>query len=406
MMLAIHGGTPIRTRPFRSWPELHDTDRAAVIGAFESRRWSCVDLASSHCALFEREFATFHDVRDAVTVSSGTAALMIALKAVGVGRGDEVVVPALSYSATATAASQLGAVPVFVDVDPETHNVRPSLVEAALGPRTRAIVIVHLHGLPCNLAALVELANRRGVPLIEDCAQAHGATYRGRRVGTFGAIAAFSFATAKNLSAGEGGALLTDDASLASEARALRDHGRPPGRKDDHPKLGWSFRMTELQAALLRSQLPRLDDQLARKLDGARHLSDQLARLELPWLRGMHLPRDGGGHALFCYPLYYDADASGVAPAELARVLAAEGIPAGNRATLALPDLALYRTGDVPSRDTGCTTAREIGRTLVRMGQPTGSGMLLDPSTDIDDVVRAFGKFAANLHSLAAVGRP
>lgn len=399
MKLAIHGGVPIRTRPFSSWPELHDGDKSAVLATLESRAWSAVDLVGSQCARFEREFATFHGIEDAVTVSSGTAALMIALKVVGVGHGDEVIVPALSYAATATAASQLGAVPVFVDIDAETHNIQASLVEAALSPRTRAVVVVHLHGYPLALPSLVDLANRYGLPLIEDCAQAHGATYGGERVGTFGVISAFSFASTKNLSSGEGGAVLTNDRLLANEARALRDHGRPPGCRHDHPTLGWNFRMTEIQAALLRAQLPRLDERLVRKRAAARFLSEQVARLKLPWLRGASLPSDGE-HGLFCFPLYYDGATTNVSPTVFARALASEGIPAGNRATLALPDIEVYRTGDVPSRNTGSEVAREVARTLIRMGQPVGSGMLLDPISDLHDVVRAFEKIAANLGHL------
>jgi dTDP-4-amino-4,6-dideoxygalactose transaminase len=378
-----------------------------MVRVLESKRWSAIDHSDSQCASFEREFAAYHGVRHAITVTNGTSALMVALKALGVAPGDEVIVPAVTYAATATAASLIGAVPVFVDVDSRSHNILPAGIEAAMSPRTRAIVIVHLHGHPCELDPIMELARSRGIPVVEDCAQAHGATYRGRRVGTFGQVAAFSFAMTKNLTAGEGGAVLTDDEGLAREARALRDHGRPPGQKDDHPKLGWGFRMTEFQGALLRSQLRRLDSQLARKAEGAAYLAEQLGRLGLPWLSGGALPPAHATHGLFCFPFRYDAQLSGVPMLEFARALAAEGIPTGNRHTLALPDLHLFRSKDagVPSRAMDCSQAREVARTLIRMGQPTGSGLLLERPADLDDVVAAVSKVAENLDALIRAKR-
>ena len=177
---------------------------------------------------FEREFAEFCEAKHCVALNSGTSAVHLALLCAGVGPGDEVVTTANTFIATAAAISYAGARPVFVDIDPETSNIDPARIEAALTPRTKAILPVHLYGRPAELDPILELGRRRGIPVIEDACQAHGARYRGRTVGSFGVAAAFSFYPGKNLGAyGEGGALTTNDDGIAGLARQLRTHGRP-----------------------------------------------------------------------------------------------------------------------------------------------------------------------------------
>jgi dTDP-4-amino-4,6-dideoxygalactose transaminase len=207
----------------------------------------------------ERELATMIGTSHAVAVSSGTDALLAVMMALGIGPGAEVITPTYSFFATAGCVRRLGGTPVFVDVDPVTFNVDPAAVERALSPRTRALLPVHLFGLAADMDPLLEIARRAGVPVIEDAAQAIGATYRGRAAGTMGVAGCFSFFPSKNLGAfGDGGLVTTDDAALARELRLLRNHGAEP--KYVHARLGGNFRLDALQAAVLRVKAPHLLD--------------------------------------------------------------------------------------------------------------------------------------------------
>jgi dTDP-4-amino-4,6-dideoxygalactose transaminase len=208
---------------------------------------------------FERAFAQYVGAKRAVGVASGTAALQLALLACGIGKGDEVITTALTFVATAETISHTGAKPVFVDIDPRTYNLDPNRVEAALTPRTRAIIPVHLYGQPAEMESLLDIATRHGLWLIEDAAQAHGAAYRGRRCGSIGHLACFSFYPAKNLGAyGDGGAVTGNDEDLLARVCKLRDHGRTS--KYQHDELGYGERLDALQAAVLGVKLSFLDE--------------------------------------------------------------------------------------------------------------------------------------------------
>ena len=226
-------------------------------------------------ALFEEEFASYTGTRCAVGVGSGTDALALGLQALGIGKGDQVVVPANSFIATAEAVTLAGAEPRFADVDPVTHVVTAQTIEAALTPRVKAIIPVHLYGRTVDLAPLARLASERGLHLIEDACQAHGAWYRGRRAGAWGVFGAFSFYPAKNLGAwGDGGALTTDDPRLAARVRLLRSHGEKP--RYHHRIPGTTSRLDALQAAILRVKLRRLDSVNAGRRRAAALLSRAL----------------------------------------------------------------------------------------------------------------------------------
>lgn len=207
---------------------------------------------------FERAFAAYNGTRYAVGVDSGTAALQLALMACDIGPGDEVITTPMTFIATAAAVSHVGATPVFVDIDPRTYNLDPARIEAAITPRTKAILPVHLYGQPCEMDGILEVAKRHGLRVIEDACQAVGASYRGRRAGSLGDAGCFSFYPAKNLgAAGDGGMLITDDESLADRVRKLRDHGRIS--KYSHGVIGFTYRLDGLQAAILNVKLPHVD---------------------------------------------------------------------------------------------------------------------------------------------------
>lgn len=233
---------------------------------------------------FEEEFARFCGSRFAVGVNSGTSALWLALLSLGVKRGDEVITTPLTFIATTEAISATGATPVFVDVLPDTLTIDPEAVERAITSQTKAILPVHLYGQPADMASLREVSERHDIPLVEDAAQAHGATYRERVVGTIGNMGCFSFYPSKNLGAlGESGAVITDDGELARRLRMFRDHGQ--GQKNVHEVLGWNARMDGFQAAVLRVKLPYLHRWCERRRQIAKFYSDALSGtpgLQLP----------------------------------------------------------------------------------------------------------------------------
>jgi dTDP-4-amino-4,6-dideoxygalactose transaminase len=227
---------------------------AAVLRVLDSAQF----ILGEEVAAFEREFASFCDVRETVALNSGTSALHLALLAAGIGRGDEVITVPFTFVATAAAVLYAGARPVFVDVDPVTCCMNPSQIERALTPRTKAILPVHLYGHPADMDAILDIARRHGLMVIEDAAQAHGAIYKGRRCGSIGEIAGFSFYPGKNLGAyGEGGAAVTNDPALARTVRLLRSWGEE--KRYEHSLQGYNYRMDGIQGAILRVKLRHLD---------------------------------------------------------------------------------------------------------------------------------------------------
>ena len=267
---------------------------AAVGRVFESG----IFVLGPEVAAFEREFAAYCGVAHAIGVNSGTSALHLALLAAGVGAGDEVVTVPFTFVATAAAVLYAGARPVFVDVDPDTLTMDPELVEAAITPRTKAILPVHLYGQAADMAPILAIAARYGIPVIEDAAQAHGAEYGGRRVGSLGTMGCFSFYPGKNLgAAGEGGAITTDDDQLAHTIRLLRDWGAK--EKYRHVMRGFNYRLEELQAAVLRAKLIELDNWTEARRTHARAYREALGRVGV----SVVAERSGGRHVYHVFAI-------------------------------------------------------------------------------------------------------
>ena len=250
--------------PFLDFERLHSPIREELIYAFKDVLDSNWFVMGNQLEQFEREYAEWNKVKHCVGVSNGLDALTLALKALEIGPGDEVIVPSNTYIATALAVSNVGATPVFVEPRIETANINPDLIEAAISKRTKAIMPVHLYGQACEMEAIMNIANRHGLFVIEDNAQAHGAAFNGRMTGSWGHINATSFYPGKNLGAlGDGGAITTDSDDLAHKVRVLRNYGSQEKYKNE--VLGYNNRLDELQAALLRVKLRRLDEWTAER---------------------------------------------------------------------------------------------------------------------------------------------
>jgi len=262
--------------PYLDLQAQYDSIRTEALAALEeiceSGRFA-QGPATSH---FEEKFAAYCGVDHCVSLNSGTSALHVALRCLDIEPGDEVITVAMTFIGTAWAISYVGATPVFVDIDPARRTMCPANLEAAITPRTKAIIPVHLYGMPAEMDHIKLIAERHGLPIIEDAAQAHGARYRGKPVGQFGKIACFSFYPSKNLGAyGEGGALVTNDASIAQRARSLRDHAQ--SQKYLHDEIGYNYRMDSFQAAVLAIKLKRLDAWNAARTDRAAYYTELLA---------------------------------------------------------------------------------------------------------------------------------
>ncbi|SLN11554.1 Putative pyridoxal phosphate-dependent aminotransferase EpsN [Roseivivax jejudonensis] len=249
-----------------------------------------VSSLGTYVTRFEEDFASFCGVEHAICVSNGTVALHLALHALGIGAGDEVIVPDLSFIATANAVLMSGAIPVFCDVEPESLGIDPARIEALITPKTRAIMPVHLYGHPAPMARILEIAQRHDLHVIEDAAEAHGSRIDGRCVGTFGACGTFSFYANKNMTTGEGGMITTDDGALAREIRVLRDHAMSPQKRYWHDRMGFNYRMTNMQAALGCAQLEQIDDFLGKRRELFHGYAERLAAVP-----GLRLNREAAG---------------------------------------------------------------------------------------------------------------
>ncbi len=310
--LSVDGGRPVRQAPLPSWPHF-ETDEieaaAAVLRSGKVNYWTGEE--GRH---FEREFAAFVGCRHAVALANGTVALEAALAALGIGAGDEVIVPSRTFIASASCAVMRGATPVMADVDRDSGNLTAATLRAAITPRTRAAIAVHLGGWPCDMDSILAVARGHKLKVIEDCAQSLGAGYRGRPTGSLGDIAAFSFCQDKILTTGgEGGMVTTNDSELADRVWSLKDHGKsfgacynrqhPPGYRWLHESFGTNWRMTEMQSALGRAVLPKVPEFIRARRRNAQVLIDRLCRI--PALR-VPVPAPGFGNVYYKFYAYVE----------------------------------------------------------------------------------------------------
>ncbi len=324
--LAINGGEKCVMKTF-PWPVFDESDVEAVTAIAKSGEWANPDCGG-YVERAEREFAAFCGSRFALSCVNGSVALRLALIATGVRPGDEVIVPPYTFIATASIVLEANCVPVFVDIDPDTYNLDASRIEAAITDRTKAIIPVHFAGQACDMDSIMAIAQKHNLVVIEDAAHAHGAEYKGKKLGTIGQAGCFSFQSSKNLTTGEGGMVITDDAKMFERMNALRNVGRVSGGQwYEHHYLGCNYRITQFQAVLLSHQLRRLEQQTRTRDENGQYLSSLLESIDgiSPLVRNNAVTL----HSYHLFIFRYDKSRfNGLPKAEFARMLAAEGVPA------------------------------------------------------------------------------
>ncbi len=395
--LAVLKGTPVRSKPFPHWPIADEADEKALRQVLHSGSWG---RHQGHLTeAFEQRFASYQGARFGIGVVNGSVAIRLALQAAGIRPGDEVIIPAYTFFATASSVVEVNAVPIFADISPETYCLDPAAIEAAISARTRAIIPVHFAGQAAAMNEILALADRYGLVVIEDAAHAHGAEYRGKRLGSLGELGTFSFQASKTLTSGEGGIILTSDENYERICRSLQTCGRfPESAWYEHHLMGGNYRMNEFQAALLSAQFERLEEQVQRREANGLRLNRELAKTGAvrPMGRGYGETRHGYSLYLFRYnPAAFD----GLSRQKFLQALNAEGIPCS-----AGYDRPLYRQPVFVSRDFGPFTS-SVGQypDYAQVSCPVSEqacqeacwlshSLLLGAESDIDDILAAVEK--------------
>ncbi|WP_455382832.1 DegT/DnrJ/EryC1/StrS family aminotransferase [Salinispira pacifica] len=421
-MLAILGGTPVRDtskNPWPQWPVSGEEERRLLLQVLESGVWS---YNGPRETAFNTEFARFIGTKHSLLVANGTVSLQLALEALDIGVGDEVIVPGITWQATAAAVLDINAVPILVDVDPQTWCVSPRAIEEAITDRTRAIMPVHLYGSTTDMDAVMEIADRHNLYVIEDAAHKHGASWRGRRLGSIGHIGSFSMQLSKVLTGGEGGALTTSDTELWTRLDALRNCGRRPvsaessGAKQagfyksagDFVQSG-NYRATEFQAAVLEAALKRLPEQNRRREQNAAYLSAAL--LDLAGVAPIRRDERETETAYFNYAFRFDSEGFGGLPVSLFRKALSQelGIPV-EACYEPLNDCTLYRphtkkryhisTEHWAQIDPGRFSLPVAEKIFRQESVTMHHSVLMGNRKDMDDIIEAITRIARETEAL------
>ena len=403
MKLAINGGEPLRKSSYPQWPVFDEKEKQKLNEVLESRIWG---VGGEQKTEFEKSFAAYHQAKYCITCVNGTAAIKIALKALGIGGGDEVIIPPYTFIGTATAVLAANAIPIFVDIDSETYCLSPLDMEKKITPRTKAIIPVHIGGQPCDMRAIIDIAQKHHLSIVEDAAQAHGSEWENKKVGALGDLGCFSFQSSKNVTAGEGGAILTNSEELFHSCFSYQNCGRKiEGEWYEHIRFGLNERMSEFQAAILIAQLQRLDEQMSKREENARYLDTLLSQIDgvKPLANHPGVSR----HAYHLYIFKYDSQAfGGLGKNKFVAALQAEGIPASIGYPVPLYQTDLFRYGlqqepcfkdfyreELDYSGYSCPSAEKACREALWLPQ----NVLLGSKKDMDDIAAAILKIKENL---------
>lgn len=396
--LAIFGGKPVRSEPYPEWPVFDERDVEAVASVVKSGQWGGYPYPGPKTTEFIRRFEEMQGSGYGVAVVNGTVTMEVALRAAGIGWGDEVIIPAYTFQATAAAPMAAGAIPVIVDIDPETYCIDPAAIEAAITPRTKAVIPVHLGAQMADMDAIMAIAEKHNLIVIEDCAHAHGAKWRGQGAGTIGHFGSFSLQSSKTVTSGEGGMLLCKTPELAARAASIIDCGRPHDAAEQEYTMGANYRMSELHAALAIVGLERFPEQAKERQEMAAYMDEALS--EIPGVR--LLKRDPRHTTRFFYRYIFaiDPDTFGLEHDVVCAALDAEGIPCwkGYEAMhhyelfqpklsrlpvpSAFPERFAFENMDLPESERACQhEAVWLDESIFRAGQ-----------RGVDDMIRALKK--------------
>lgn len=391
--LAIEGGAPVRQKPFPRWPIWDEKEEKLLLEVLHSGDWGM--LTGTKVLAFEQAFAAYQHAGHGICVVNGTAALEIALRAVGVGPGDEVITTPYTFIATVNATIMVGATPVLVDIDPDTAAIDVNRIEEAITPQTKAILPVHIAGQPANLDGILAIAQKHNLRVIEDACQAWGAEWRGQRVGALGDLGTFSFQASKNITAGEGGIIVTNDDHLADMCWSLHNVGRRKGGLwYEHVRQGGNYRMTEWQGAILLAQLERADELARRRHENALHLTESLHSIS--GIDPLKVDPRVTRHAWHLFVFRYQSVAfGGRSRQDFITALQAEGIPCSpgyvplNESPALLDGLRSLPTVSQDVLPRVCPVAKRLSeKEAVWLPQ----NLLLGGQQEISDIVEAISK--------------
>jgi dTDP-4-amino-4,6-dideoxygalactose transaminase len=406
--LALLGGRKAKTKAFPLWPQYDENERRALLEVLESRVWW--RTPGTKTLEFENAFAAYHGARHGIAVTNGTAALEVTMAALSIGQGDEVIIPDFTFVATASAVLFANALPVLVEVDRESYCLDPAAAEAAITPRTKAIIAVHMGGHPADLDRLQEIAKRHKLHLIEDSAHAHGSEWKGRKIGTFGTAATFSFQASKLITAGEGGIVISNDDAFERQARSVHDCGRMPGEWFySHFIYGSNYRLSEWQGAILKVQLGRLEEQTLRRHRNGRLLDKLFA--QIPGITPQKCDSRCTRNGQYAFIFHVDGrQFDGISTENFIAALNAEGIPT-QASYPPLHELDCFRNGEYRKRLSGV----QATETHAFLQQPFTNTQraawetvwipqfaLLGDEEDMNEIATAIRKIQQNAADIAA----
>lgn len=408
--LAITGGKSYRTKPFTPWPIYDQSEIRAVTKVIKNRNWGGFPFPNRLAAEFGKAFAKTHDAKYGLCVSNGTVSLETALKAAGVMPGDEVLVPAVTWVATVSAPLMINAIPVFVDISPENWCMDPQKIEALITPHTKAIIPVHLGMQIADMDAILDIARKHNLYVIEDCAHAHGGKWRGKGTGSLGHIGSFSMQTSKLMTAGEGGIIIMSDQELEEKCESLINCGRPSATDTyKHRLIGYNNRMTEIQAAILLCQLKRLIPQNKKRTTNAKRLTQKLTRI--PGIRTLPVDKRITRQNIYQYFFAFDETKfSGITRDHFVLALEREGVPCDGLfyepvyksplLTIRMDEWPSLKERGIDYRGVSCPVGEKMAyRESVWMPHQ----LLLGPQKDVDDMAGAVAKIVENIDELRSL---
>jgi dTDP-4-amino-4,6-dideoxygalactose transaminase len=398
--LAINGGDKIRTTPFPQWPQWGNEEVELLEKVLKSGVWGTL---GNEAISFADRFAKYQNAEYGILVHNGTISLELIIRGLNIGYGDEVIVPAYTFISTASSVAIAGAVPVFADIDPNTYNIDPESIEEKITSKTKAIIVVHVGGRSCDMDRIMEMARRHGLYIIEDASHAHGSEWKGRRIGAIGDAGSFSFQNSKNLTCGEGGAILTNKFEHFKEFWNYHHSGRAYEMSSEFGGLilmGTNARMAEWEAAILSAQIKRLDEQIERRMENASYLNSKLKEFDFIRLLSDDERITRNSYHLFIFK-YLKEKLGGLSREKFISAMCAEGIPCSNGY------VPLYKMDAFNSPNFRKSIGSEIDYSKLYLTNTEkasyeeaiwfSGNMLLGSEKDMDDIIKAIEKISANV---------